>query len=193
MKKLTTFWALLAVMMFCITTRAANAQEDEAKADAKSKTDQAERPRVQPYRLDFSLLELQDGKATNTRRYSMLLNVGDHREINIGTRVPVVTSGPSGNPVADTQYQYMDVGTRVDANLQDRNGDLTLAVGSDISNIDANASPVRIGSTLHPIIRNMHINGSTVITSGKAIVVGSVDDPNSTRQFELEVTATKLR
>jgi len=28
---------------------------------------------------------------------------------------------------------------------------------------------------------------------GKAMVIGSVDDPNSKRQFQLEVTVTKLK
>lgn len=194
MRKPTTRWALMAVMALCIAVPAAAAQEGDAKTEAKSKTDQAEMPRIQPYRLDFSLVELQDGKPVNTRRYSMLLNVGDHREIKIGTRVPVVSGGSSVNPAVDTQYQYLDVGTRIDARLvQEHDGDLTLAVGSEISNLDSDAGPVRPGSMLPPIIRNMHIDGSTVITSGKAVVFGSVDDPNSPRQFELEVTATRLR
>ena len=98
----------------------------------------------------------------------------------------------SEQEIAEAALQYLDVGTRIDANLQEHDGNLTLAVGSDISNLDAGAS-LRTGSMLPPIIRNMRINGSTVITSGKAIVLGSVDDPNSDRQFELEVTATKLR
>jgi hypothetical protein len=28
---------------------------------------------------------------------------------------------------------------------------------------------------------------------GKSIIIGSADDPNSRRQFQLEVTVTKLR
>jgi hypothetical protein len=32
-----------------------------------------------------------------------------------------------------------------------------------------------------------------LLVVGKPIVIGSVDDPNSNRQFQLEVTVTKLK
>jgi hypothetical protein len=38
----------------------------------------------------------------------------------------------------------------------------------------------------------LKIEASTVAQAGKPIVVGSVDDPNPKRQFQLEVTVTKL-
>jgi hypothetical protein len=43
------------------------------------------------------------------------------------------------------------------------------------------------------VIRNMQMNGSTVVEAGKPILVDSMDDPNSNRQFQLEVIATKLK
>ena len=46
---------------------------------------------------------------------------------------------------------------------------------------------------MRPTIRQMKIESSTVATVGKPMVIGSVDDPNSKRQFQLEVTVTKLR
>jgi hypothetical protein len=39
----------------------------------------------------------------------------------------------------------------------------------------------------------MIISGSTLVISDKPVIIGSVDDPNSKRQFQLEVTVTKLR
>jgi hypothetical protein len=38
----------------------------------------------------------------------------------------------------------------------------------------------------------MVIIGSTIIIPGKPVIIGSVADPNSNREFQLEVTATKL-
>jgi hypothetical protein len=49
------------------------------------------------------------------------------------------------------------------------------------------------GHDSHPVLRQLRINASTLALLGKPMVVGSVDDPNSKRQFQLEVTATKLR
>jgi hypothetical protein len=43
------------------------------------------------------------------------------------------------------------------------------------------------------VIRQLQIKASTVALLGKPMVVGSVDDPNSKRQFQVEVTVTKLR
>jgi len=45
----------------------------------------------------------------------------------------------------------------------------------------------------HPVIRQLKINASTLALLGKPMIIGSVDDPNSKRQFQLEVTVTKLK
>ena len=37
------------------------------------------------------------------------------------------------------------------------------------------------------------VSGSTLLPLAKPMVMDSVDDPNSKRQFQLEVTVTKLR
>jgi hypothetical protein len=61
-----------------------------------------------------------------------------------------------------------------------------------ISNIDAGPSRETSGLS-DPVIRQIKMSGSTVVTPGKPIVIGSADDPTSNRQFQLEVTVTKLR
>jgi hypothetical protein len=43
------------------------------------------------------------------------------------------------------------------------------------------------------VLRQLNINASTLAVLGKPMILGSVDDPNSKRQFQLEVTVTKLR
>ena len=44
-----------------------------------------------------------------------------------------------------------------------------------------------------PLLRQLQINGSTVVLPSKPMTVGVVDDPNSKRQFQLVVTVTKIR
>lgn len=46
--------------------------------------------------------------------------------------------------------------------------------------------------TSMPLIRQLHINGSTIATLGKPMTLGVVDDPTSKRQFQLVVTVTKI-
>lgn len=102
-----------------------------AAEESKPKPDQREKP-VQPYRLDFSVNEMENGKKINSRHYSIDLTAGSSNQIKIGTRVPVATGG-SG-------WQYMDVGTNIWANLRESADDLQLEVRSDVSNLDMESS-----------------------------------------------------
>lgn len=166
---------------------AAQATYEKAKAETKQNIESAaaserEKP-VHAYRLDFSVNELEDGKKINTRQYSLNLNADDGNEIKIGTRVPV-ESGQG-------QFQYMDVGTRIWCRIGERPDGIPLSVRADISNF---AIPDQgTGHESRPVIRQFSINASTLVLPGKPMVVGSVDDPNSKRQFQLEVTVTKLK
>jgi len=145
---------------------------------------------VEPYRLDFSFNEVLDGKIVNTRHYSMSLTAGDPSSIKVGTRVPVVV-GSSGPGTANTQYQYVDVGTDLWAQLREHGDDWELAVRGEVSNLDTETA--YHAGELAPVVRQIKTNGDTLLVVGKPILIGSVDDPNSKRQFQLEVTVTKLR
>ena len=151
-------------------------------AVSKPRTDDVEKA-PSAYRLDFSIHELEDGKKVNTRQYSMnLMEGGPWQDLKIGTRVPV--------EIKQGEMQYIDVGTNISAQLLDVKSAPTLTVRADLSNF---ARPDQEQRTSMPLLRQLRINGSTIVTTGKPIVVGVVDDPNSKRQFQLEVTVTKLK
>ena len=158
------------------------AQEENKPASEDSKA-KAERPEksVRAYRVDFSVNELEAGKKVNSRNYSMNLTSGERNELKIVTRVPVASS--------QNTFQYMDVGTSINCMLQDRGDELALYVHSDFSNL---STPGEQHSS-QPIVRQININGSTLASLGKPIVIGSVDDPNSNREFQLEATVTRLK
>ena len=156
-----------------------------SRAQDKSATNpQLEKEKtVEPYRLEFTINEIEDGKKINSRQYSLNLNTGDHNSLKIGTRVPV--------EVKQGEMQYIDVGTNISASLREHDNGLSLEVRADISNF---AVPDQAGHVNNmPLLRQMQINGSTIVIPGRPITVGSVDDPNSKRQFQLEVVATKLK
>jgi len=46
---------------------------------------------------------------------------------------------------------------------------------------------------VRPVLRQLKIESSTIGIPGKPLIIGSVDDPGSKKQFQLEVTVTKLR
>ena len=186
-RTIALFVAVISIGMACglCPARAQN----ESKTDA-SKGQPARVQPVEPYRLDFSFNEVADGKNVNTRHYSMVLTANDTNEVKIGTRVPVAT-GTNGPSLPATQFQYLDIGTNIWAQLREHGDELMLTVRSDVSNLDTNNSAGPVGG--NPVIRQIKISGSTLLATGKPIVIGSMDDPNSKRQFQLEVTATKLR
>ncbi len=136
------------------------------------------------FRLDLALSESEDGKKINTRHYSMNLVPGYNpsNEIKIGSRVPV--EGKQGD------MQYIDVGTNIWSRMIERGDALELEVRAELTSF---ASPEQENRSTMPLLRRVLINGSTVAMPGKPTVVGVVDDPNSKRQFQLEVTVTKLR
>jgi hypothetical protein len=195
MPKSASFWTIAVlgfIICWAVTARAQDAapakNNDEAKASAQAKSDaeaaarREEKP-IHAYRLDFSVNELEDGKTINTRQYSMNLQADDANEIKIGTRVPVETG--------QGQFQYMDVGTSIWCRIGERAEGIPLSVRAEISNF---AIPEQsTGHEARPVIRQLQIKASTLAQLSKPMIVGSEDDPNSKRQFQLVVTVTRLK
>jgi|ERR1700722_1983433 hypothetical protein len=181
MRKTSVAAAILGFMICWGVAGLAQDVQSKPTADAKAaiKADA-----VHAYRLDFSVKELEDAKIINTRQYSMNLQANDANEIKIGTRVPVETG--EGH-----QFQYIDVGTNIWCRIEERPDGIPLSVKAEVSNF---AIPEQsTGHELHPIIRQLQIKASTLAQLGKPMIVGSVDDPNSKRQFQLEVTVNRLK
>lgn len=175
--RLTVWLAKVLLVSLCMSFQSSRAQDT---SDTKTATQE----KAAAYRLDYSVNELEDGKKVNSRQYSMNLNTGDANEVRIGTRVPV--------EVKQGEMQYIDVGTRIWSRLKERDNALLLEVRTEISNF-ANPDQAVRGTNSMPLLRQLQINASTVAFAGKPLVVGSVDDPGSRRQFQLEVTATRLK
>jgi hypothetical protein len=182
LKKMVVATALILTMLAAGALQNALAQ-DPGAPKAVSPAEKT----LTAYRLDFSLNELEDGKKINSRQYSMNIAGGESNDFKIGTRVPVDTNTEKG------EFQYLDVGTSIWCELRYDRGDLLLVVRADASNF----APIPAGSQEHasrPVIRQVKMNASTnVALLNKPTVIGGADDPNSKRQFQLEVMATKLK
>jgi hypothetical protein len=136
MRRMTAVLIVTAIALCCGSTLA-RAQETSGTAKPEKATSDESKPKadqrsksIQPYRLDFSLNEIQEGKKINTRHYSMSLTGDGPNEIKIGTRVPVPTFESGGNPV---QYQYMDLGINIWASLREVGDELQTQVRSESS------------------------------------------------------------
>jgi hypothetical protein len=178
LKKLVVTAAILLLMRGGVNQTLAQDSSASKAATEAEKT-------VNAYRLDFSVNEIEDGKKINARQYSMNLNAEDGNEIKIGTRVPVEAK--------QGEFQYLDVGTNIWCRIGERANGLALSVRAEISNFAMPPTPDQQEHANRPVLRQLSIKASTVAQLGKPMVVGSVDDPNSKRQFQLEVTVTKLK
>jgi hypothetical protein len=172
--------ALLATITF------AQAQDPPANQSAV-KRDSA--PRRVAYRLDFKLYELEDGKRTNQREYSLIASPAPNRygsdsRIRIGTRVPVTT--------AEKQISYMDVGLSLSCRLSLEDDRLWGNFDIGITGFalpEQNADPRSGGN---PILRNTQQNVESTLTPGKPLVLGTIDDLSSKKRMQIEVIATRL-
>jgi Bacterial type II and III secretion system protein len=181
------FLLALAFLWWLVAAQAYGQQQPAAPAEPDNA--------VQPYRLDFAFNEIEDGKIINTRHYSLNLTPDGSSEVKIGTRVPVAVSSTtteSSGASSPNAYQYIDTGTNISARL-DRVGthvEMRLTVDAQVSSIDKTEGQ----PSLLPVIRQMKFNARTfLLVLGKPIVIGTVDDPNSKKEFQLEVSASKLR
>ena len=185
MRKASVVRAVAILGLMILWSVAGPAQEVQSKpaAEARAAPKSSEEGRaVHAYRVDFSLNEMEDGKKINTRQYALFVNSDDSNELKIGTKVPV--------DVNKGQFEYIDVGTNIWARIGEHSDGIALSVRVENSNF---AAPNPDSTPGRPEIRQLQIKASTVAQLGKPMVVGSVDDPNSKRQFQLEVTVTKLR
>lgn len=156
----------------------------QEKPSPKTEQTTAQEKPITPYRLDFTISEIEDGKKINARQYSLNVNTGDHNNLKIGTRVPV--------EIKQGEMQYLDLGTDISADLRERDNGLALEVRALMSSFATPDDQANRSNSM-PLLREMKINASTVLSPGRPTIVGSVDDPNSKRQYQLEVTATRLK
>jgi len=193
LKKLVGMGAVFTTLMLGPTVLQGRAQDAAAP---KTSADATEARHA--YRADFVLTEIEDGRKINSRQYALNLNAGESNQLKVGTRVPV--------EVKQGEIQYLDVGTSIWCRLRDRSNtepsehglrelswlgnDVMLNLTAEVSNF---AVPDQQGASMRPAIRQMKVEGSTIAVVGKQMVVGSVDDPNSKRQYQLEVTVTRLK
>jgi len=186
-RKMLYLTVILGCAMLCGVGRASaqdtptpTKPQSEKPAEEKAKS----RPPLEQYHLEFSINEIEDGKKINSRQYTMNVATNEPSEIKIGTRVPVATK--------EDEFQYMDVGTNIMARLGDNRDQTELTVRAESSSFALEPSQGE-KHDLHPAVRQLHLGGTVLLPVSKPVVISSADDPNSRRQFQLEVTVTKIR
>jgi hypothetical protein len=172
---------LITVALLGVAT-AAQEKKAEAVEEASAKPQSA----GALYRVAVSVNELEGNSKVNERTYSVLVRPQGpgqpHQgQLRVGSRVPVLTGKES--------MQYMDVGMKIDVfNARELEGLFTGTITIEMNTVVP--GEVQAGA---PVLRDLRLTAPFVLNPSKATVVGTVDDVNSKRTFQVEVTATKLR
>lgn len=145
------------------------------------------------YKVVFQIYEMEDGKKINERTYTLPVNTvdGNTRDgsMRVGTRVPIETGSKSG----DTMIQYIDVGLDLECNVteqQDKfivHGNLTLS-----SFVSPEQGTDLKGGGMQPVLRQIKQSFTSLVSPGKPTLVTTMDDINSKKRMQVEVTATRL-
>jgi hypothetical protein len=174
-----------------LTANFASPQEAQ-KASTGSK-EASTRP-ASVYRLDFVVRELENGKALNSRSYSLSERSGELGNLRVGTSVPI-GSMESGDYKG---VQYQDVGISIDCRPEERNGGdvVLLNTGFESSSVVApEEATQKYGPSgpVPPIFRRVRFRGNSLVALGKPTVISTLDDVTSNRRYEVEVTVTKVK
>ena len=145
------------------------------------------------FKLAFVMYEVDDGKRTNQRDYMMIGRTDNQpSNIRVSTKVPITTMEKAG----DKAYTYTDVGLRINCSMKEQ-VDRRLQLHCDIeissfirpeqiANATGNAGPAA------PFLRATRTDSWELLTMGKPALLTTVDDINSTKRMQIEVTATRL-
>jgi len=149
-----------------------------------------DRPR-KLYRLTYTITESDAGKRIGSQRFSLVALEGQKTVLKQGSKVPIATgsysTGAGANatpPGAQTQFTYLDVGMNFDATL------ISVANGASlrtkVEQLGVAEEKSGVGAQ-DPVIRQTALEGTSLLTLGKPLVLGSLDIPGSTRHQEVEV------
>ncbi len=169
------FWSVLIVsVVLGGVVGVGQAQSPPPERPDESKQDAA-------CHLELSINELEDGKKINVRRYATNLTGGVSKQIKIGSKVPIEAE--------PGKFVYLDIGINIDARVYGKEDMPILDVKAEVLSIASDQS----AHNAQPIVRQMLISANTLLIYNKSMIIGAADDPNSKRQYQLEVTATKIK
>jgi hypothetical protein len=149
------------------------------------------------YKFVITISELDGGKRSNSRQYTVISRELEQAQLKTGNRLPIATGsfggGVNPNPsMVNTQYQYIDTGVLMDLRFTERESTLDLDLNIEVSGVvqpDVQTESTRT----NPVFRSAVQRTKPVITPGKPTVVTVLDDVSTKKQLEIEVLATKVR
>jgi type II secretory pathway component GspD/PulD (secretin) len=165
-----------------------NASADELQL-AQKLIAELDRPHTL-YRLTYSLNTIDHGKRIATQRYTVVVAAGQRVTLKQGLKVPIVTGTyDRDSATALQQVQYLDIGMSFDSTVNTAAEGVVLKSKIEQSSVAEEKSGV---GPQDPAIRQTVLEGTSSLTLGKPLVLGSLDAPGANQRVEIEVTAEAL-
>ena len=144
---------------------------------------------LKTYRLTYTLTETDGGKHVGTQHIAMIVVSGRKTVLKQGNRVPLVTGSVSTSGGAQTQVQYLDIGLNIDASIEESADGVKLNTQVEQSSIAEEKSGL---GTQDPIVRQAKLEGTSILTAGKPLILGSMDIPSTARRLDIEVVMERV-
>ena len=138
------------------------------------------------FRLVYTVTEMDGTQRIGVQHFAMVLAAGARTVMKQGSRIPVAVGmgEPGGAPGNKTQITYLDVGLNIDATVDGYVDGVRLRTKVEQSSVATETSGVGLQD---PVIRQTLLEGTSILTQGKPLVLGALDVPGSTRHLEVEV------
>lgn len=149
-----------------------------------------DRPR-KIYRLTYTITEIDNGKRTGTQTFGILAANGEKTTFKQGSKVPIATgSYDSDNSKSNTQFQYLDVGLNIEFTVEGNVDGLFLR--SKVAQTSLAEEKSSFGAQ-DPVLRQIVLEGSSALTLGKPLILGSIDIPGTTRKQDIAVVSELVK
>jgi hypothetical protein len=142
------------------------------------------------YRVTYTMTEKEGGKTIGVQHFSIIVASGSRTDLKQGSRVPIATGTNSSSGGSNSEIQYLDLGTEIQASLDGYLDGVRLRTKVVQSSIAEDKSGV---GAQDPVIRQTTLEGTSTLVQGKPLVLGSLDVPGSTRHQEVEVVSELVR
>ena len=142
------------------------------------------------YRLAYTITELDGDKTVSTQHMSMVAVIGQHTSVKEGDKIPLATGTTGENNTTQTQFTYIDVGMNFDATIEQQGEGVSLKSKVEQSSVGPTNT---IAGVAEPVIRQTVLEGFSILTLGKPVMLGSIDVPTTTRRFDIAVVLEPIK
>jgi len=141
------------------------------------------------YRLTYTIAETDGGKRVSAQHFAMVVVTGQRTVMKQGVKVPIVTGSVTEGASTKSQITYLDIGMNFDASLDEFVNGVRLKTKVEQLSVAEEKSGV---GPQDPAIRQTALEGTSFLTPGKPLMLGSLDIPESTRHLDVGVVIEQV-